>query len=51
MVMKYICSIILYCLLFPEIKGTEPDDFIKATHRVYHEKGNESYVTVRILIF
>jgi len=26
-----------------------PEDFIKATHRVYHEKGNESYVTVGIL--
>jgi hypothetical protein len=26
-----------------------PDDFIKATHRVYHEKGNESYIAVGIL--
>jgi predicted acyl esterase len=27
----------------------EPDEFIKATHRVYHEKGNESYITLGIL--
>lgn len=27
----------------------KPDDFIKATQRVYHEKGKESYITVGVL--
>lgn len=27
----------------------KPEDFIKATHRVYHEKGRESYVKVGVL--
>lgn len=27
----------------------KPEDFIKATHRVYHEKGRESYITVGVL--
>ncbi len=26
-----------------------PDDFIKATHRVYHEKGRASRISVGIL--
>jgi len=25
------------------------DDFIKATHRVYHQQGNESYIEVGVL--
>jgi putative CocE/NonD family hydrolase len=33
----------------PNIFEAKPEDFIKATHRVYHQPGNESYVEVGVL--
>ena len=33
----------------PNIYEAKPDDFIKATHRVFHQSGNETYIEVGVL--